>query len=57
MKNSEVDVRDRIICFIKTYYAKTLCKDIELLNQPGGFELLHKKYVTDSAVKKNDKSP
>jgi hypothetical protein len=43
-KHDENEVRERMIRFIKTHYAKTLGKDIELLDQPGGLELLHQKY-------------
>ncbi len=38
------EVRERMIRFVKTHYAETLGKDIELLDQPGGLELLHQKY-------------
>ncbi|MBI2943163.1 MAG: hypothetical protein HYY25_03075 [Candidatus Wallbacteria bacterium] len=38
------EVRQRMVQFIKTHYASTLGKDIELLDQPGGLEKLHKKY-------------
>ena len=36
-----------MVQFIKTHYAQTLGKDIELLDQPGGLEKLHKKYCSD----------
>lgn len=42
------EVREHMIRFIKTHYSKTLGKDIELLDQPGGLELLHKKYCQNS---------
>lgn len=45
-KHDENEVRERMIRFIKTHYAKTLGKDIELLDQPGGLELLHQKYCS-----------
>ncbi len=38
------EVRQRMVQFIKTHYSQTLGKDIELLDQPGGLEKLHKKY-------------
>ena len=38
------EIRQRMVQFIKTHYAQTLGKDIELLDQPGGLEKLHKKY-------------
>jgi hypothetical protein len=38
------DVRTRMIHFIKTHYAATLGKDVDLLDQPDGLEKLHKKY-------------
>lgn len=38
------EVRLRMVQFIKTHYAQMLGKDIELLDQPGGLEKLHKKY-------------
>ncbi|MFA5987080.1 MAG: hypothetical protein WC797_00285 [Candidatus Paceibacterota bacterium] len=38
------DVRARMIQFIKTHYAATLGKDIDLLDQPDGLERLHEKY-------------
>jgi hypothetical protein len=43
-KNSDIEVRERLGRFIKTHYANTLRKDIEILEQPGGLELLHQKY-------------
>lgn len=43
-KFDDNDVRARMIRFIKTHYANTLGKDIELLDQPGGLDKLHKKY-------------
>jgi hypothetical protein len=49
--HDESEVRERMIHFIKMHYSKTLGKDIELLDQPGGLEILHKKYCTLS----NDK--
>jgi len=42
--NEDNEVRDNMIRFIRTHYAKTLGKDLELLDQPGGLEVLHKKY-------------
>jgi hypothetical protein len=43
-RSDDTEVRERLIRFVKTHYAKTLGKDIELLDQPGGLELLHRKY-------------
>ena len=40
----DTEVRERLVRFIKTHYAKTMGADIELLEQPGGLELLHQKY-------------
>ena len=44
-KQKEEEARQRIIRFIKTHYAKTLGKDIELLDKPGGLEALQQKYA------------
>lgn len=43
-KRCDIEVRERLKTFVKTHYANTLGKDIELLDQPGGLELLHQKY-------------
>lgn len=43
-KNETDEVRERMIKFIKMHYAHLLGPDIDLLDQPGGLEILHRKY-------------
>ena len=43
--NGQTEIERRMISFLKTHYSKTLGTDIELLDQPGGLEILHKKYT------------
>lgn len=50
MDNEEV--RKRMVRFIKTHYAKTLGKDIELVDTPEGRELLHQKYCNGIDITK-----
>jgi hypothetical protein len=49
-KNEGDEVRERMIRFIKAHYSHLLGEDIELLDQPGGLEILHRKYCKQSAA-------
>ena len=42
--STEELVRERTIRFVKTHYASTLAEDIKILDQPGGLNILHRKY-------------
>ncbi len=37
-------IRDKMIHFIKKYYADTLGDDLRLLDEPNGLDKLHRKY-------------
>lgn len=41
----ETDFRARMIEYIRTHFSKLLGKDVALLDEPDGLEILHQKYV------------